>query len=79
MAEWPRATTDLVTRRPLGGLNTRDDRDDRLIASERSERALCTASEASVCVRECSERAHSARVCAREKALSIVVLGGFLY
>ena len=66
-AEWPRATTDLDTRRPLGGLNTRDDRDDRARASERSERASL------LCACACS-----AHACARESALSIGVLGWFV-
>lgn len=66
-ADWPRATTDLDTRRPLGGVNTRDDRDDRLKASERSERAGL--SWACAC---------SAHACARESALFIGVLGGFV-
>ena len=65
--EWARATTDLDARRPFDGLNTRDDRDDRARASERSERASL------LCACACS-----AHACARESALSIGVLGGFV-
>lgn len=66
-ADRPRATTDLDARRPLGGLNTRDDRDDRARTSERSERVGLS------CACACS-----AHACARESALFIGVLGGFV-